>query len=221
MITYEKLRQWRDLCEFLSQQWYKCADCDELEKSLPNCQGWKAIGQSQRRQLWEWQIQLIQWGSHPAIRYSNSAYRKFKKWKGWTLKQDWEIKIDFLEKIVLLNADPDQLDKPWQVAIAKAREEKIRLEAIQEQRLREQTRIGEIGYEAWQKELTRQARLSYREIEAERQAGVELIMEEMLEEERQKIAKRANRFAQGLCQWCGVPMVTLMRDCPSCRKGYE
>lgn len=222
MITYEELRQWRDLCEFLSQQWYKCEEVDSLRIKVPGCNVFKTEWRSHRQQLWEtWEIQLINWGDHPILRYSDSAYRHYKKWRGWTVGKDWEIKINFLEKIVLFDADPNQLNKPWQVAIAKAREEKARLQALQQQRLKEQTRIGEIGYEAWQKELTRQAKLSSRELEAEQEAGVQLIMEEMLEQERRKIAERAARFAQGLCQWCGTPMITLMMDCPHCKKSYE
>jgi len=222
MITYEDLRQWRDLCEFLAQHWYKCAEYDDLEEKLPNCQVFKPEKRSHRQQLWEWQmIQLIHWGEHPAIKYSNSAYREFKKWRGWTLGQNWEIKIDFLEKVVLFGVDPNQLNKPWQVAIAKAREEKMRLEALKKQRVREQTRRLEMGEEAWQKELERQARLSTKELQAEREEGRELIMEEMMQEEQRKLTERAKRFAQGLCQWCGVPMIQLMMDCPSCKKSYE
>lgn len=222
IVTYEELRQWRDLCEFLSQQWYKCEEIDSLRVKVPGCNIFKSEWRSHRAELWQkWEIQFINWGEHPILRYSNSATRDYKKWRGWTLGQDWEIKIDFLEKVVLFDADPNQLDKPWQEAIAKARKEKLRLQALKEQRQREERRRSEMGEEAWQKELERQARLSPEELKAEREAGRELIMEELLQQERKAIAERVARFAQGLCQWCGVPMVVLMMDCPSCKRSYE
>jgi len=39
-------------------------------------------------------------------RYSDS-------WKGWKLAKDWYQKIDWLEKVVILNRDPKSLPKPW------------------------------------------------------------------------------------------------------------
>lgn len=55
-----------------------------------------------RQKLWDkYKIQLI-------------TYEKFsKKHQGWTLKGNWEDKIDFLEQIYILGRDPDSLPRPW------------------------------------------------------------------------------------------------------------
>lgn len=133
---------WRDLCEFLSRRWYKCEEPDQLRTGLPGCNVWKPEARTHRQELWDsWMIQFISWShTHPALNYSNSRklYRELKKWKGWTLRPDWEIKIDFLEKIVLLNVDPNTLNKPWQKAIQEARNERLRLEQQKEERLRQE-----------------------------------------------------------------------------------
>ncbi|MBD2005625.1 MULTISPECIES: hypothetical protein [Cyanophyceae] len=142
ILSYQELRMWRDLCEFLSRRWYKCEEPDELRTGLPGCNVWKPEARTHRQELWDsWMIQFISWShTHPALNYSNSRklYRELKKWKGWTLRPDWEIKIDFLEKIVLLNVDPNTLNKPWQKAIQEARNERLRLEQQKEERLRQE-----------------------------------------------------------------------------------
>ncbi|MBD2006472.1 MULTISPECIES: hypothetical protein [Cyanophyceae] len=153
-LTYEDLRMWRDLCEYLNQSWYKCEEADYLYTKLPSCTVYRPERRIHRRELWEnWQIQFINWGGHPIIRYSESAYRHYKKWRGWTLGKDWEIKIDFLEKVVLLSVNPDELDKPWQRAIEKAREERLRREGErfrQEERAKaERAAIFAEGFCGW------------------------------------------------------------------------
>jgi hypothetical protein len=149
-ISYEQLVQWRDLCEYLNSCWYKCGEPYDLERKLPNCQIWKPEARSHRQELWDaWQLQLMSWGEHPILRYarSRSTYREFKKWKGWTLQADWQVKIDFLEKVILFNADPDQLEKPWVAAIAAAREERdswkteLERQRVEQERLRSLSRL--------------------------------------------------------------------------------
>jgi hypothetical protein len=149
-MDYEQLTQWRDLCEHLNSCWYKCEEPYDLERKLPNCQIWKPELRSHRQHLWDnWQLQLMDWGEHPVLRYvSSRANRKaFRKWRGWTLQTDWQVKIDFLEKVVLFDADPNQLEMPWVAAITKAREERdswkteLERQRVEQERLRSLSKL--------------------------------------------------------------------------------
>lgn len=221
-LTYDDLRMWRDLCEYLNDSWYKCEEVDYLYTKLPHCTVYRPEKRTHRQEFWDsWQLQLISWGGHPIIRYSESAYRDYKKWRGWTLFKDWEIKIDFLEKIVLLNIDPNTLDKPWIAAIEKARQERLRREAEQRRWEEEQQQRWRLQQEEWNRELERRARLTPDELEAEREARRQAIKQQLREEEERTKAERAAAFASGFCGWCKAPVAFLMMDCPNCGKSYE
>jgi hypothetical protein len=58
-------------------------------------------------------IQFVRWQEHPRGKYAGS----YKGWDGWFLLSDWEVKIDFLEQLIILNRSPDDIEKPWRRAI--------------------------------------------------------------------------------------------------------
>jgi hypothetical protein len=112
IITYEELFIWRNVCEFL----YRSGAVDRgkwtdfgMSQYVCNCSvayAWEvlAFDKRERRQLlWDaWRIQLV--------RYED---RVKKKHQGWVLRSNWEYKIDFLEKVVLFDANPYGLPMPW------------------------------------------------------------------------------------------------------------
>jgi hypothetical protein len=113
-MHYEHLRQWRDICEYLDNQWYKFVD-DYCVENL----GFTLLLRSAkplREELWSnHMIQLCSWGEHPhSYHHHRSEYRKDY---GWRVLPDWEIKIDFLEQIVLFDRNPDDIPQPWRKAI--------------------------------------------------------------------------------------------------------
>jgi|GEM_PF-4268453 len=221
-LTYEQLRQWRDLCEFLAGQWYRCAEPYDISKALPGCHVSKPESRSERQYLWDnWEIQLMSWGGHPAAWYSNSGYREFKKWRGWALCPGWEVKIDFLEKVVLFDADPEVLEKPWKEAIAQARAEKLRQQLLRQQEQEEQRRRREQREAEYRAERERWNSLSPEEQQAERDQREQEIVKELMEREEKSRIERVARVAKGLCQWCGVATIPLMMDCVDCGKSYE
>jgi hypothetical protein len=133
MINYLHLWGYRNLCEFLDQQWYKFAEIDDIKQK---CKGVLPILYSNPKNkiisnyLWnKYLIQFIYFGKHPILRYTSSkkTEKAFKNNYGWTLVSDWEYKIEYLEKIILFNQEP--LFKPW--------EEKL-LNRINERKTREE-----------------------------------------------------------------------------------
>lgn len=118
MITYSQMRGWRDICEYLNTCWYKFADESDIRKHCPKALRnlyWPPM-RSHRELLYEnYLIQFIVWQQHPVIFFKQSAYKAFKKEWGWRLTNDWEYKIDYLEKLVLLNKEPDF--KHWEPAL--------------------------------------------------------------------------------------------------------
>ncbi|MBD2437350.1 hypothetical protein [Nostoc sp. FACHB-110] len=100
-LSYEDIRLWRDICEYLTN----CrspisSDC--LTRRISGCGHLVDYDRSHRQKLWSlYKIQLI-------------IYEKFsKKHQGWTLKGNWEDKIDFLEQVYILGRNPDTLPRPW------------------------------------------------------------------------------------------------------------
>jgi hypothetical protein len=116
-MQYEDLCQWRSICEFLDSQWYKF-----LDDSSVLTQGFTLLltfAKPHREELWSnYMIQLVQFGKHPHAHYHRRS--EFRKKYGWRLLPDWEVKIDFLEKITLFNNNPDDLPQPWRQAIWEA-----------------------------------------------------------------------------------------------------
>ncbi|MFK0731403.1 MAG: hypothetical protein ACFKPT_02670 [Gloeotrichia echinulata GP01] len=100
-ITYEDVRLWRDICEFLSQ-WHTPLPSPYIERMIPGCGYLVRYERTHRQKLWDkFKIQLI-------------TYEKFsKKYEGWRLKGNWEDKIDFLEQVYILGRDADRLPRPW------------------------------------------------------------------------------------------------------------
>ncbi len=134
MINYLQLRGWRDICEYLNGCWYKFAEEEDIKtncpKALPNL--YKPEIRSHRKRLYEnYLIQFIKYQQHPAINYSRRYYRDYKKIWGWRLTNDWEYKIDYLEKVIIFGYEPEF--KHWEPALRsrieqrRLREERIRL----------------------------------------------------------------------------------------------
>jgi hypothetical protein len=100
-ITYEDVRLWRDICEYLNQRKAPTSS-HYIELRIPGCKYLAGYDRAHRQKLWDkFKIQLI-------------VYEKFsKKHDGWRLKGNWEDKIDFLEQVYILGRDPDTLPRPW------------------------------------------------------------------------------------------------------------
>lgn len=122
-LNYSQLYSWRNLCEWLNTRWYKFAYISQIEadkklKCLPFA--YSASGRELRSLLYlNYKIQFISYRVHPVTNYWSKRrileqYNRevFYK-KGWMLVSDWEFKIDFLEKVILLNSDRDSLEKMW------------------------------------------------------------------------------------------------------------
>lgn len=100
-ITYEDVRLWRDICEYLNHRKSPVnSHCMKLR--IPGCGYLVEYDRTHRQKLWDkYKIQLI-------------TYEKFsKKHDGWSLKGNWEDKIDFLEQVYVLGRDPNSLPRPW------------------------------------------------------------------------------------------------------------
>jgi hypothetical protein len=136
-ISYEELREWRDICEYLDNAWYKFIGSHVTQPSFSLL---TKAGESHRRALWSsYMIQFVKWGSHPHSFYrQKSIYRKDS---GWRLLPCWEMKIDFLEQIFLFGRNPDDLPQPWKqeiwTAFFKKREEEIDLARSYQERMEE------------------------------------------------------------------------------------
>ncbi|MEH1808461.1 hypothetical protein [Nostoc sp.] len=99
-ITYEDVRLWRDICEYLNQRKAPTGS-HYIELRIPGCDYLVDYDRTHRQKLWDkFKIQLI-------------TYEKFSKHDGWKLKGNWEDKIDFLEQVYILGRDPDSLPRPW------------------------------------------------------------------------------------------------------------
>ncbi|MEH2033355.1 MAG: hypothetical protein V7K67_27665 [Nostoc sp.] len=100
-ITYEDVRLWRDICEYLSQRKSPTSSY-YITLRVPGCDYLVGYDRTHRQKLWDkFKIQLI-------------VYEKFsKKYEGWRLKGNWEDKIDFLEQVYILGRDPESLPRPW------------------------------------------------------------------------------------------------------------
>lgn len=112
-LSYEDVREWRDVCEYLDDCWYKFDDAAPFLLCTPK-------GRDQRQLLWDtWKIQIIRFGEHPVLEYKHDRLtrRAFRNDKGWRLLPGWEYKIDFLEQVYILGRDGDRLPKPWQDAL--------------------------------------------------------------------------------------------------------
>ncbi|QSJ14583.1 hypothetical protein JYQ62_22045 [Nostoc sp. UHCC 0702] len=141
-ITYEQLRQWRDICEYLNKAWYKFIEYDDIPLNFSLL---SSSNRQHRCDLWSfYMIQFVKSGPHPDNFYRyKSDYRKVF---GWRLMPNYELKIDFLEQIVLFNRNPDDLPQPWRQEIWKAffkkREKQIEYERlIEEQRRRHSEQV--------------------------------------------------------------------------------
>lgn len=100
-ITYEDVRLWRDISEYLNQR--KSPDGSHYIKlRIPGSGYLVGYDRTHRQKLWDkYKIQLI-------------VYEKFsKKYEGWRLKGNWEDKIDFLEQVYILGRDAESLPRPW------------------------------------------------------------------------------------------------------------
>jgi hypothetical protein len=100
-ITYEDVRLWRDICEYLNQR-KSPTGSHYIKLQIPGCDYLVGYDRTHRQKLWDkYKIQLI-------------TYEKFsKKYEGWRLKGNWEDKIDFLEQIYVLGRDAESLPRPW------------------------------------------------------------------------------------------------------------
>lgn len=100
-LSYEDVRLWRDICEYLSQWRSPISSC-VLVATVPECSYLVGYDRTHRQKLWDkFKIQLI-------------TYEKFsRKHEGWRLKGNWEDKIDFLEQVYILGRDADSLPRPW------------------------------------------------------------------------------------------------------------
>ncbi|MEH2393893.1 MAG: hypothetical protein V7K21_20240 [Nostoc sp.] len=100
-VTYEDIRLWRDICEYLNQRKIPIGS-HYIKLRIPGCDYLVDYDRTHRQKLWEkYKIQLI-------------IYEKFsKKHDGWALKGNWEDKIDFLEQVYILGHDPDSLPRSW------------------------------------------------------------------------------------------------------------
>ncbi len=113
IITYEELFVWRDVCELLCRlhafdqgKWtdfgVDTADISCFVKDAYSVLSFDA--RARRQMMWDaWRIQLVRWVSSDRV----------GKHAGWVLRFRWEYKIDFLEKVVLFDANPYQLNMPW------------------------------------------------------------------------------------------------------------
>lgn len=111
MITYEQLREWRDLCEYLDREWYKF-----VEEIPPRFSVMSDINKDHREFLWSmYMIQLVRYGRHPHASYHRKS--DYRKAYGWRLLSGWEEKIDFLEQIILFGRSADDLLQPWKQEI--------------------------------------------------------------------------------------------------------
>jgi len=125
-ISYEEMALWRDICEHLNGIKYKTL-CAGDSPSIPNFSqrgGWELVGieRDRRDALWKFhdcQINLVVWYQD---RYDSD-------FKGWKVAKDWYRKIDWLEKVIVLNRDPQTLAKPWIVEREK-REKEERLKNL-------------------------------------------------------------------------------------------
>lgn len=115
-ITYEEMSLWRDICQCIAEnrrkrkRGFKSTELKKLIANFTDRGGYKLLHYDRHRReaLWNFhdcQISLVRWGR-----------------QGWELWSDWEEKINWLEKIILLNYDPEELAKPW----IKRRENKIK-----------------------------------------------------------------------------------------------
>lgn len=100
-ITYEDVRLWRDICGYLNHR-KSPTDSHYIKLRIPGCGYLVGYDRTHRQKLWDkYKIQLI-------------VYEKFSsKYEGWSLKGNWEDKIDFLEKVYILERDADTLSRPW------------------------------------------------------------------------------------------------------------
>ena len=99
-ITYEDVRLWRDICEYLNRRKAPTGS-HYINLRIPGCDYLVGYDRTHRQKLWDkFKIQLIK-------------YEKFSKYDGWRLKGNWEDKIDFLEQVYILGRDPDTLPRPW------------------------------------------------------------------------------------------------------------
>lgn len=101
-ITYEDVRLWRDICEYLNRRRIPIPSHFLNIIAVPGCDYLVGYDRTHRQKLWDkFKIHLI-------------VYEKFsRKCEGWRLKGNWEDKIDFLEQVYILGRDPDSLPRPW------------------------------------------------------------------------------------------------------------
>ncbi|BAZ33622.1 hypothetical protein NIES4074_61360 (plasmid) [Cylindrospermum sp. NIES-4074] len=139
MINYLHLRGYRNLCEYLNQQWYKFAEVEDIKK---RCKGilptlYDPNDKRFANYLWnQYLIQFVYYGKHPILNYTNSnkIKRKYKDTYGWVLISDWEYKVDYLEKIILFNKEP--IIKLWEPNLRKRINERQRRKTAEQLRNR-------------------------------------------------------------------------------------
>ncbi len=101
-ITYEEVFLWRDICEKMAQKPGELWEGEELIAAVPGCDSLVGFDRTRRQVLWDaYKIQLIKW-----VKFRRND-------QGWRLKSNWEDKIDFLERVYILNQNPDELPRPW------------------------------------------------------------------------------------------------------------
>lgn len=139
MISYSQLFGWRNLCEYLDAQWYKFATVGEIKANckccLPNLYTPKM--REHRQLLYEkYLIQFITFQEHPILLFRDSKRNRHEYgdvW-GWRLMKDWEAKIDYLEKLVLLDREPEI--KTWEADLRRRLADRRRRQEALEQKQR-------------------------------------------------------------------------------------
>lgn len=218
-LTYDYLRQWRDLCEFLDNRSYKCADVEELASNLPDNQVWRPEWRQRRQQLWNtWKIQFIRWGKHPRLHFTGG--RDPSGWRGWTLVSEWEFKIDFLEHLILLDSDRPQ---PWIPILEQRLEERLLAQAQEERATFFWVLRPDRGWTAdrLHQERKRRALLTDAEKLEEDVSWINVRVQELRSEIHQKEIHRLELIQQGFCGYCKAPIIPLMMDCLKCGASYE
>lgn len=118
-ITYEEVFLWRDICEKMAAAPGYLWSSEELIEAVPGCDALVGFDRNRRQLLWElYKIQLIRW-----VKFN-------RKEQGWKLKTNWEYKIEFLEKVYILNRDPVRLPMHWLDKYERAKQLKERKEKL-------------------------------------------------------------------------------------------
>jgi hypothetical protein len=115
VITYEELVQWRDICEWMAAHG-GYAQAETLMRALgKEIEPLVSYDLTHRQKLWDaYKIQMIIWE------------REDRRYGCWKLKANWELKIDFLEQIVLLGKDPETIPKLYLEVLPKHQAERER-----------------------------------------------------------------------------------------------